>query len=340
MAFFKEYKKKSISDDRQTFEAAVNEKLEFFNEPENKSDPQKSQDQIEFLLDIMPLCREYYGGDGEQINEVFQCNTNPENIQHYICANDNVTNKGYIYNEYRSLVGEKHSYSKTTDTSLCKVCNVVLRQDFTESTVVCPECGISEHLLDCGNDLPNTTLVPSTAERVEITPYYSYKRSNHFNEWLSQLQAKETTEISQDVYDKLLLELKKERITDISKITHTKIRGFLKKLKLNKFYEHIPHIILKLKGEEAARIPPEVEEQLRYMFHLIQVPFEKHCPKNRKNFMSYSYTLYKMVEILGHDDLLEKFPLPLLKSREKLVVQDKIWKGICQELEWEFIATI
>ncbi len=73
---------------------------------------------------------------------------------------------------------------------------------------------------------------------------------------------------------------------------------------------------------------------------MIQVPFEKHCPKNRKNFLSYSYTLFKMAQVIGEDHMLTTFYLPLLKSRDKLAVQDTIWKGICKELNWEFIPTV
>ena len=51
----------------------------------------------------------------------------------------------------------------------------------------------------------------------------------------------------------------------------------------------------------------ETESMLRYMFNMIQVPFEKHCPKTRKNFLSYSYTLYKMAQIIGEDEMIEKF---------------------------------
>ena len=80
------------------------------------------------------------------------------------------------------------------------------------------------------------------------------------------------------------------------------------------------------------------EEKLRTMFKEIQTPFMKHCPKDRKNFLSYSYVLHKFVELLGLDEFLPCFPL--LKSREKLLQQDRIWKQICQELKWEFIKSI
>jgi hypothetical protein len=74
------------------------------------------------------------------------------------------------------------------------------------------------------------------------------------------------------------------------------------------------------------------------MFKDIQAPFEKHCPPERKNFLSYSYVLYKFCELLGEDEYLEYFPL--LKSKEKLYNQDVLFRKICEELRWEFIPTI
>ena len=59
---------------------------------------------------------------------------------------------------------------------------------------------------------------------------------------------------------------------------------------------------------------------------------------NRKNFLSYSYVLYKFCELLGEDEYLQYFPL--LKSKEKLYQQDVIWKKICSDLQWEYIPTI
>ena len=38
------------------------------------------------------------------------------------------------------------------------------------------------------------------------------------------------------------------------------------------------------------------------------------------------------------DNLLVYFPL--LKSREKLQQQDRIWKMMCKELKWQYIPSI
>ena len=54
----------------------------------------------------------------------------------------------------------------------------------------------------------------------------------------------------------------------------------------NKYYEHIPHILNKLNGLPIPHFEPELEEKLRSMFKEIQVPFLKHAPIYRKNFLS------------------------------------------------------
>ena len=152
------------------------------------------------------------------------------------------------------------------------------------------------------------------------------------------MQAKESTTPNDEIINKLLLELKKERITDTSLITHKRIKGYLKKLRLNKQYEHVSAIIDKLCGIPPPIISRKLENKLIQMFEEAQRPFEKYCPKDRSNFLSYSYTLHKMCEILGEDQLIPCFPL--LKSREKLYTHDKVWKGICSDLGWEFKASL
>lgn len=104
------------------------------------------------------------------------------------------------------------------------------------------------------------------------------------------------------------------------------------------YYEHTNAICNVLNGVPAPKLPPALEERLKAMFAEIQEPFERNCPKNRKNFLSYSFTLYKFCELLGEDAYLCHFSL--LKSNEKLYAQDQIWKGICRDLRWEFIPSV
>ena len=82
----------------------------------------------------------------------------------------------------------------------------------------------------------------------------------------------------------------------------------------------------------------ELEDKLCQMFKDIQGPFLKHCPKERKNFLSYSYVLYKFCEILGYTEYLKYFPL--LKSRSKVANQDFIWRCICKDLDYPIIPSL
>lgn len=216
----------------------------------------------------------------------------------------------------------------------CPDCNYEMTLVPSEGVQVCEKCGKQENILiesdkpsykDCNGDSGCTS--------------YSYRRSNHYSEWLSQFQAKETTEIPEEVYEKILVEIKKERITNLETLTTQKIRQYLKKIKCNKYYDHAAYILYQINGVPPPTISKELEEKLKIMFKEIQAPFLEVCPRKvRKNFLNYSYVLHKFVELLGLDEYKKYFPL--LKDRQKLHETDMIWKKICEKLNWEFYKSI
>ena len=240
-----------------------------------------------------------------------------------------------IFTDYLRDVEKKNIYKPQERTSdVCKTCpdsNIIHFRD--TSDLVCDGCGVIVAAL-----ISDELTYREEQETSERIVNYSYKRENHFNEWLSQFQAQEMTDIPTEVIDQLRSELRKMKIKNLEDITHAKIRGLLKKLRLNKYYEHVPYITHILNGIKPPNMPQELEEYLRIMFKDIQRPFDDNCPTERKNFLSYSYVLYKFCELLGEDDYLQYFPL--LKSKEKLYQQDIIWNKICHDLKWEFIPTV
>ena len=213
----------------------------------------------------------------------------------------------------------------------CKDCNQQMTIYPSDGIQICTNCGVQEFIL-IESDKPSFKDPP-----LEVC-YFSYKRINHFNEWLAQFQAKESTEIPDEVYEKIIAEIKKERIKDLSKLDTKKIRQYLKKIKLNKFYDHAAHILYQINGISPPSMSKELEEKLRLMFKEIQAPFMEVCPKTRKNFLNYSYVLHKFVELLSLDEY--KVYFPLLKDREKLHQTDMIWKKICDKIGWQFFKSI
>lgn len=212
----------------------------------------------------------------------------------------------------------------------------------------CKRCGsemtFEDHsCVNCAEVQEETWLVMPTIDemRYKIQTHQipcAYKRINHFNEKLAQLQAKEKTIISEDVYTRIRAEVAKCSFLSIATLTPQEVKRILKKLSLSKYYEHVNFITNTLNGYELPTLYPEQEEKLRQMFAAVQEPFAKHCPPGRKNFLNYSYILTKMCQLLEYDWLLDMFSE--LKSREKLYEQDIIWKDICTDLGWEYIPSI
>jgi len=248
-------------------------------------------------------------------------------------SNEN-NNRASLLDEYLSVT-DKNYINDNIDHTVALKCDHCGSMDKTvinnDSISVCNSCFSVQHLLT-DNEKPSYKDPPK-----EIS-YFSYKRINHYQEWLNQIQGKETTDIPEEVFDKIMIELKKQRITNTKDINRQKIKEILKKLKINKYYEHIPYIMNRITGIPNPNLTQELEETLRNMFKEIQVPFLKHSPLIRKNFLSYSYVIHKFIQILGKDEYLKYFPL--LKSREKLHQQEEIWKKICKDLGWKFIRSI
>lgn len=241
-----------------------------------------------------------------------------------------------ILDNYMKIIDPNYIHKPKFDYNYdkCKHCNIEKKLILNEGFMVCEQCGEMNYII-VDSDKPNYKEPPA-----EIS-YFAYKRSNHFNELIAQTQAKESTEIPQEVIDKILIEIKKERITNMVDVTPVRVRKYLKKLGYNKYYEHIAHIICRLNGRPPISISPEIEEKLRRMFREIQEPFmiaRNTVAKSRKNFQSYSYLIHKFLQLLGQDELASHFSL--LKNKEKLLMQDQLWKNICGQLGWQFIRSI
>lgn len=244
-------------------------------------------------------------------------------------------NKNDIMNEYLSLTDSNYVKKNiNTSTNLldnCKECNTPRIKDAIHGCMVCPNCGCEEKILiDCDT--------PSYKEPPRELTYFAYKKINHANEWLSQFQAKESTDINEEIFEKISNELKKESYINLKNLTVDRVRDILKKLDLTKYYEHCHYITNRITGKPAPIITGELEEKVRNMFKEIQGPWMKYCPSDRSNFFSYPYIFYKFFQLLDKDDYLPY--CRLLKSREKLQEHDEVWKLICNDLRWQYIPTV
>lgn len=249
-----------------------------------------------------------------------------------------VSNKATLFDEYMTLIDRTYigNKSKPCIVKLCTKCNIEKTLIHSEGSYVCQNCGETEHII-VESEIPNHK--DNTCEK----PKYPYKRINHLIEWLNQFQAKESTEIPDNIYNDIITEIKRQRIENkIKNMPYIKLRAIiksiLKKLRYTSYYEHVPYIISKVTGTSPPILNREVEDKIKFMFKQIQEPFNKYCPSDRINFLNYSYILNKLFRILDMEKYSQCFPL--LKSRDKLRQQDQIWKNICSHLGWNFHPSI
>jgi hypothetical protein len=249
----------------------------------------------------------------------------------------NILTKKELHQKYMSLIDKDYELEEEIQEDnydICSYCNTDMLLNTNTSLLICSKCGVQEAII-LDIDKPSYKDPPK-----EMTSF-CYKRINHLNEFLAQFQAKETTDIPESLYNEIMLEIKKERITNMTEINCDKMRLILKKIKRNEYYEHVPYIINQLNGLPPPIISSEIEEVIRNMFKEIQMPFEELRPNiipKRKNFLSYNYIMYKFFELLELDEYLQCFQL--LKSRNKLYQQDTIWKHICAHLNWQYIPSL
>ena len=248
---------------------------------------------------------------------------------------------------------EKYSQSKKLYQKYWRNVNgeIGTIQDFIQSSDVCEFCRKGEMIpqdeegilicnnKECGKFV--TYIVdnnkPTNKEPPNEVSYTAYIRLNHFKEILSQFQAKETTQIPDEVIAAIRARIKKERIEDMSQITYDKMRDILRKLGFNKYFEHIQYIN-SLFGIKPPIMNEELHETLCVLFIEIQKPWAMHCPANRTNFFNYTYTLYQLCVLLDQTQYLPY--IPLLKDLEKQRAQDQIWQQVCNTLGWLYIPSI
>ena len=240
-------------------------------------------------------------------------------------------NTNQIFNEYLANIENEVPKFDTPQQDICTSCNEPLQVYQAYAIMICPKCGIETQFLD------------ATAALLAYTDDYdycsfSYKRINHFQEWLQSIQAKENIEIPQEILDKVMEQLWQQRIHNVEDISVHRIRDILKQLKERKYYEHVQLITCKITNREPPRMTPEMEEKIKVCFLAATQAFKRHCPSDRKNMVSYSYSLLKLCELLGYDHFVPYFMV--LKGKEKLTRVETLWKKICEDLDWTYIPSL
>lgn len=246
----------------------------------------------------------------------------------------------------------------------CALCGSMLTYMRSEGAFVCQ--GYDEQCVDCDGNVeivhkPCGYTVQTIDNGPSSLPFgtkvqglnTTYKRINHFNEWLNHIQAKQRDKVPAYVIDAVREEFVKDRRTAKHEITKERVREYLKKL--HKRYKHVKPkplnfsryyaqailIVEKLGGSSPPTLTPQQESTMRWIFWMLEIAFKavpEHILKGRQNFLPYPYVIYKICEILGHHHMLRS--LTLLKSQARIRQHDRIWSYMVDYLSMDPIPTV
>ena len=233
--------------------------------------------------------------------------------------------KNVKINKYNFII---NNCKVENESSVCPNCQQSICQIIVDNKLICKFCGFSK----------NETLFCSP-ENNEVNKKitYPYKRLNHLKECLNQLQAKESINIPFDVKEKIINEIKKRKL-DVENVKYEDVKNIIKYLKYNKYYDHYIYITVLITGKQPLTLKKHEEKDIIIMFQNILTTYESLETKTRVNFLNYYYVLHKIFELKNNQDFIKY--CPLLKSNDKLIQQDMIWKQICKKLNWKYIPSI
>ena len=288
---------------------------------------------LSYLSKAHPIVKDYYNSNCD--DEEYQ-SAGKNSVLSYLRKEAPVTKKtgrrsrAALLDDYQGILDPRHKKAKVAhDTCHDEECPGERLSQQGRST--CNICGRTGPMELVGSK-------PNYKEPIQESNAYSYKRINHLTEILSQIQAKELTKIPKSIYKEIYAELRKRKIKQ-SSLDMFRLRRIMKRLKnARKYHEHVPHILHIINVKQPPNFSRQDENRIKRRFKEIQEPFDIFCPKNRKNFLNYSYVIRKCCELINRSEYCHYFPL--LKNNNKLRIHDSIWKKICQYNGWPFYKSV
>ena len=252
--------------------------------------------------------------------------TNPARIKYLM------RQKQLILSKQHGGENQQHGTIHHTNTS-CRYCfsDVVLYL-VNESIYICRLCGRVRNDLSTNDRGFNYNEAPEKSSNI-------YIRQTHFRDKLNAMQGRQHRKIPLDVIRDVKQQLLLDTI-DFSRVTRMEVRHALKILGkgYKDWYDFDMLIACQINGTQPLRFTETQEHQLFCDFNQIQKPFDD-CPlkyeMKKDNFINYNFTIFKLIQMHGWYEFLPHFQL--LKSERKLSDLLRIWKYICDQLNWPYI---
>jgi predicted RNA-binding Zn-ribbon protein involved in translation (DUF1610 family) len=276
--------------------------------------------EAKYLFSTEKLLQEYTQLLSEPIRIDFMGNKIDDKADKKTCIITEFLNIAKNYINIKPIEGQKRSM-------LCDKCKLELQRE-DDFLFVCPNCGYAiKHFASVSSYGENN--------RINVAQRYVYDKRAHFGDSIKKFQAKQNTTILDQVYKDLWNKIHSHDIS-IDKITEDHIYEFLKLTGHSDHYEDIKLIYCEMTGKSAPDIS-HLEQKLFELFDEVDPVYERVKSPGRVNFLNGQFVLFKLLQKLKYP--CKESDFYILRTREKMLEHDQIWKKICAELSWTYIPT-
>lgn len=263
-----------------------------------------------------------------------------------VTSNCNYNHKNKQINHQVSVICNKFEISiiddvyEETNSNECNNCHVTYEVEDKDSQFVCKKCGKLEKIY--GAVFEDEQFFYQEGQR---TKHGKYDPAKHAKAWLDRIQARENTEIPNEIITALKQCIRRDNVyLDI--LTCETIRSYLKELRCTNYNNHASLIKKIITGKEPAQLT-DYETQLVFKYFVIVIQiFCKFKPDDKANCPYIPFFLYKIIEqILSSPKnrlrRIEILSCIHLQSRETLIENDRIWFSICVCIkDFRYVPTV
>ena len=250
----------------------------------------------------------------------------------YTIASGELTEAFYKYDEAPLDI---KAISKVQSLCACGYSSTI---EAKTSEMIC-KCGAVEKLL--GVVFEDDQFFYQEGQRIK---HGKYDPTKHCKFWVDRIQAKENTEIPDDLIKSIKKLILRDKIWHES-LTCADVRMYLKELKKTKFNDHVPlirKIITNIDPEQLT----DYELKLIYMyFNLVMQIFNKTKTEDISNSPYHPFFVYKIIEqiLKKPEERVRKCNILScihLQAPGTLINHDLIWAPICAQIpEFVYIPT-
>ena len=207
------------------------------------------------------------------------------------------------------------------DSLIC--CGVYRTHDRREAQMVCSTCGDVQRHHDPEAGATQHLALGVTTRR---PARYAYKRLTHFRMWLDRLEGR-------DIVPEKTLDAVRPILQAFGRATPERVRTILREVGDVGHLNSTASILLDVFGYTPFRLEASVRADLESMFMDIEAAFLE-VRGLRKNMLSYSFVLTRMLELLDVDARFEE--IKQMKHPGKIVDADALWQRICGRLGFPY----